>query len=257
MINREKLKKISSCQSHMLSFWDMFFAQPMSLIVAYPFADLKWATPNFFTTLSMLVHFLGLYLIYLGKDYYIAAGIIIQFSMIFDNLDGTIARYRNIGSTLGGFYDKISDMIKFFFLFMLVGWIAYNENDQNIIYLLLGTGSAYTLLLMGYSKWVVEYNKLKSGLFETDPNKKPRKVIILEKRKGFKGWMIWFVHAISNVYKFDEPDLFFWLLLALIFNRLDILCYVYFIGQFLNYIYDNGNRISSLLKIDRNNRLKK
>jgi CDP-diacylglycerol---serine O-phosphatidyltransferase len=67
--------------------------------------------PNLFTTGAM---FAGFYAILAGMDgKFEAASIAIFVAMIFDGLDGTVARMTNTSSEFGLQYDSLSDMVSF------------------------------------------------------------------------------------------------------------------------------------------------
>ncbi|MBL4566561.1 MAG: CDP-diacylglycerol--serine O-phosphatidyltransferase [Porticoccus sp.] len=67
--------------------------------------------PNLFTTGDM---FAGFYAILAGMDgNFEAASIAIFVAMIFDGLDGTVARMTNTSSEFGVQYDSLSDMVSF------------------------------------------------------------------------------------------------------------------------------------------------
>lgn len=67
--------------------------------------------PNLFTTANM---FAGFYAIVCSMhDSFMAAAVAIFFAMIFDGLDGRIARITNTQSAFGAEYDSLSDMVAF------------------------------------------------------------------------------------------------------------------------------------------------
>lgn len=90
--------------------------------------------PNLFTTTAL---FAGFYAIIAAfNEHYIASAVAIFVAMIFDTLDGRVARMTNTQSAFGGEYDSLSDVIAFglapalvAFLWSLnnlgkIGWIA-------------------------------------------------------------------------------------------------------------------------------------
>ena len=67
--------------------------------------------PNLFTTAAM---FSGFYAIVAATDgNFDRAGIAIFIAMVFDGLDGRIARWSNTQSEFGKEYDSLSDMVAF------------------------------------------------------------------------------------------------------------------------------------------------
>ena len=67
--------------------------------------------PNLFTTASL---FCGFYSIIASfKEFFVPASIAILFSVVFDGLDGRIARLTNTTSKFGAEYDSLADLIAF------------------------------------------------------------------------------------------------------------------------------------------------
>ena len=67
--------------------------------------------PNLFTTASL---FCGFYSIIASfKEHFVPASIAILFSVVFDGLDGRIARLTNTTSKFGAEYDSLADVIAF------------------------------------------------------------------------------------------------------------------------------------------------
>lgn len=76
-------------------------------------------TPNMITIFNMLLSFYTLYLAY--NKQFIAVAILIQIYTFLDNLDGILARYKNMKSKLGARLDVISDTIFYNSIFILTG----------------------------------------------------------------------------------------------------------------------------------------
>ncbi|WP_252246666.1 CDP-alcohol phosphatidyltransferase family protein [Clostridium sp. ZBS4] len=76
-------------------------------------------TPNMITMFNMLLSFYTLYLAY--NKHFIAVAILIQVYTFSDNLDGILARYKNMKSELGARLDVISDTIFYNGIFILIG----------------------------------------------------------------------------------------------------------------------------------------
>jgi CDP-diacylglycerol--serine O-phosphatidyltransferase len=67
--------------------------------------------PNLFTTASL---FCGFYSIIASfKEHFVSASIAILFSIVFDGMDGRIARLTNTTSKFGAEYDSLADLIAF------------------------------------------------------------------------------------------------------------------------------------------------
>jgi CDP-diacylglycerol--serine O-phosphatidyltransferase len=80
-----------------------------------------YVLPNLFTTASL---FCGFYSIIASlKEHFVPASIIILVAVVFDGLDGRIARFTNTTSKFGAEYDSLSDVIAFG---VAPSFLAYN-----------------------------------------------------------------------------------------------------------------------------------
>ena len=80
-----------------------------------------YVLPNLFTTASL---FCGFYSIIASlKEHFVTASIIILVAVVFDGLDGRIARFTNTTSKFGAEYDSLSDVIAFG---VAPSFLAYN-----------------------------------------------------------------------------------------------------------------------------------
>ena len=80
-----------------------------------------YVLPNLFTTASL---FCGFYSIIASlKEQFVTASIIILVAVVFDGLDGRIARFTNTTSKFGAEYDSLSDVIAFG---VAPSFLAYN-----------------------------------------------------------------------------------------------------------------------------------
>ncbi len=73
--------------------------------------NFKYIVPNLFTSLSLITAIIALKLIL--KDQVVSASWLIALSMLFDGLDGKLARLLNACSKFGACYDSIADFIAF------------------------------------------------------------------------------------------------------------------------------------------------
>lgn len=69
--------------------------------------------PNLFTTLGLFFGFYAIVSSVQGSGHHADAALAIFIAMIFDSLDGRIARITNTSSPFGAEYDSISDMVTF------------------------------------------------------------------------------------------------------------------------------------------------
>ncbi len=67
--------------------------------------------PNLFTTANILAGFYSILAAHAGR--YITAAWVIMLAVLFDNLDGKVARLTHTESQFGVEYDSLSDLISF------------------------------------------------------------------------------------------------------------------------------------------------
>ena len=103
-----RLQRIRNFQSE--DWYPALIVRPLTILVMLVIADWKFLTPNRLTTLANVLKFIGAYLI-LDPSHWILAVVFLQLGILFDHLDGTMARYRGTFTKFGSFYDKVSDMV--------------------------------------------------------------------------------------------------------------------------------------------------
>jgi len=214
-----KLTRLRNWQSH--EFWVRLFARPLSILCLYPIADIPWVTPNLLTHVGNL--FFAAAIAAMWLDHWIWAAVLLQIHLIFDNMDGTLARYRKCGTEFGSFYDKISDYFGTSAMFMTVGWLAYQQDTSRPHLILVGCLLAMSELIMGYSKWltVALYLKKKG----TRPGS-VRSGEVPPPARTPAQWALWGVDSVARIVLFEEMDYFFWVGLALVMGRLDWVIYL-------------------------------
>ena len=82
-------------------------------------------TPNFITVVSFLVGLIAA--IEFSRSNYILGALLLQISLIFDCVDGEVARYTKQFSRFGAWLDALSDRVK---EFMAIGGLAYSVQDS-------------------------------------------------------------------------------------------------------------------------------
>jgi len=98
-------------------WWSSFVTSPLAILINYMVVDFKWLTPNLITLFSLITALVASGLIVLdGKINFYAAAALINISHILDCMDGQMAKYRNVSSRFGNFFDKVTDQIQIFFL---------------------------------------------------------------------------------------------------------------------------------------------
>jgi phosphatidylglycerophosphate synthase len=225
-IDRERLRRLRNWQS--TEFYSRLVMRPLSILILLVAGDWRWLTPNLVTTFANITKLAGAALVAIDhREYAISANVLLQVGLLFDHLDGTLARYRRTGSTLGAFYDKVSDAITWGLICGVIGWAAYRDSG-NVWLPIAAIGSAYALLVLGYMKWIVVAEQRKAVSTEDAPRSQ---VVHEAPSRTPREWAMWFGSSLVRVFAFEEVDLFFWIGIALIVDRLDLLIWMLAITQ--------------------------
>jgi len=107
-------------------------------------------TPNQVTFLSLvfaLIAAVFFFLSYYGYKYLVIGAIFTQIALLFDYVDGEIARYKNLTSKFGGWFDCIADRIKYISMISALSISLYLKTANPIV-LILGMFSILNLLMM-------------------------------------------------------------------------------------------------------------
>jgi phosphatidylglycerophosphate synthase len=136
-------------------WWSRVFATPVANMLLLGVADWHFITPNRLTALSFVLTILTCVLVVSGSpSMLIAAGVILQIAYIIDCMDGQLARYRNVASTVGSFFDKWSDFVKFPLVVLALS-IEASYSDQTITPVVLGISSVFLIGYLPYLKMFV------------------------------------------------------------------------------------------------------
>lgn len=233
----DRLRRIRNFQSE--DWYPALFIRPLSIGIMLVVADWKVLTPNRLTTLANLCKLASAWFIYDGRSTAeIAAAVaLLQLGLIFDYLDGTMARYRRTFTKMGSYYDKVSDLLTWFVISAAIGWRAYDATGE-AYYIVLALASAYALGSMGYMKWLVsaESERLRWLEARADPPaaiaKRTAPIQIAPPPKRTRAdWIRWFVQMAPRFVKFEETDLYLWVAIGLIVHREHLLVWLLFASQ--------------------------
>ena len=237
-IDRDRLKRIRNIQS--AEFYSRLVMRPLSVLIMLIVADWKWLTPNLVTTIANVFKLVGAALIILDhREYALSAVIILQLGVLFDHVDGTLARYRRTGSTFGAFYDKVSDAVTWLVISGALGWAAYLETKS--IWMPVGAlTAAYFLLVMGYMKWIVAAAAQRTPA--TPPADPPSRTP--------KQWAGWVLSSLGRAAYFEEIDLFFWIGLGLLFHQLPLTILLLVVSQGVQLAFMSIKRGMQMQQLD-------
>jgi phosphatidylglycerophosphate synthase len=233
-MDRARLQRIRNFQS--LDFYPALIMRPITILVMLVIADWKFVSPNLLTTLGNVCKLAAAWTI-LAPEHWVLGVILLQLGLLFDHLDGTMARYRRTFTKLGSFYDKVSDMVTWWVIMVAVGWQTYRATGE-AYHLVITTTAATALNVRGYMKWLANSEHERARWLEAraDPvaavAQRTQPIVIPPPPiRSRREWIAWFGSRLSHVVWFDEADLWFWLSLALVVDRLEWYAWLMFVTQ--------------------------
>lgn len=122
-------------------------------------------TPNQVTIFSFFLGIAGAIFFSAGEyKYFLAGGILVQLSSVFDCADGMLARSKDMCSRYGAFLDLFLDRIADVFILsgISVGYFIYSDNSFFLVLSLLAT-ALYTLQIVLFYMIKMFRNKLTMG----------------------------------------------------------------------------------------------
>ncbi len=257
---KERLQRLRNFQSK--DFWAMLFARPMTILLLLPVADVAWVTPNLITWVSVLFKLVGIAGLALWVDPLlgIVAGLLVNLGLVLDNMDGTLARYRGASTYQGYYLDKAVDNLTLAAMFAAFGYRAWMQTQDpwHMAVCMAGLAGAQ---VAAYSKWVAQkvaldadlaWNYSKGTLEKYAGSRLNQNPIELPPQRTPMQWLRFVVDAFVSILKFNEVDIFFFLLLALVLNQLWIfsllMCGLYGLGMIIGpvkFYFDLKKKLAS------------
>jgi phosphatidylglycerophosphate synthase len=208
-------------------WWSSFLTAPLGLVANYWAVEIPWITPNRITAASFLAAIVATLCILIGGfGFFVAAAILIHLSHILDCMDGQMARYRQVSSPIGGYYDRLTDQVQVTLWFGAAGYAAYAQTLSVVPVFLALIGIAF-YGLRGYAKYVaLEIETARDADY-------PVNMTRLKKREPAAGLgfgpganLMWFFKEQHKVLAFDEGVFIFMLSTGLIFDQLLLMLWI-------------------------------
>jgi hypothetical protein len=125
-------------------------------------------------------------------------------------------------------------------------------------YLVLAAASVAALNIVGYMKWLVQAETERVRWLEARPDpaaavaRRTGPIVIAPPpARTRRQWVIWFFTMVSRVWRFEEVDLWFWLGLALIVDRLRDVLWLCAVSQIVNMLIMIVIRTRDIVRADR------
>lgn len=207
-----------------------YLNRPVSIRMTRHLIKYPWITPNLVTIVDF---FIGLIAVacFLMPSYFMAVlgGIIMQFNSIVDGIDGEVARLRHSTSSLGAWLDSFSDETLGALFYSAIGYHLYissagTEDSLGIWFLIIGVFTGLASYVYALTHWHCKW-KHGLGFFYWWECYKPRKEV---QRST----------SLASYLKklFWRESIIFFIMLAAIFNFLDVFIIISFFPALVNLI---------------------
>ena len=227
-------------------WWTATFGDPVSWIVLAIIADWKIITPNLLTFLTFISKIIASIFIAFGdRSMTIYGALLLQLGVLFDHMDGNLARYRNDITLKGGFLDRILDGTSILIIFCALSWHLHVDGEPSY-YLLIGPVVASFYLIICYIYWSYAYYEIKNL-----GNSK----IVHPGAKSLKNNNISTFDYIKSgqkkIFNFNHIDYYFWISFAIILDFTKWMLWFFFIVVGGKMIKRFKTRMGLLSKLDR------
>ncbi|MCX8227872.1 MAG: CDP-alcohol phosphatidyltransferase family protein [Sulfitobacter sp.] len=238
-----KLTRLWATKTRDDEWWSSFVTAPLGILANYAAVEVPWITPNWITAASFLVAVVAsIGILVGGTECFIAAALLIHLSHILDCMDGQMARYRRVSSPEGSYYDRLTDQVQVGLWFGAAGYAAFVQTASVVPVFLAMIGIAF-YGLRGYAKYVAleietacdpDYPVNMAGL------KKMETVAGLG--FGYRANLAWFIREQRKVLAFDEGVFIFMLSVALIFDQIVPMLWIFAVSQLFWGTYKSWQR---------------
>ena len=227
-----KLARLWATKTAQDEWWSSFVTAPMAIAANYGAVEAPWITPNRITGASFLVAVAASLCIVLGGTAnFIAAAVLIHLSHMLDCMDGQMARYRQVSSPIGSYYDRLTDQVQVTLWFGTAGYAAYLQSGSVTPVILALIGIAL-YGLRGYTKYIaieIETGRDAGYLAKMSQREQPERAAGLG--YGLRANLTWFAREQLKVFQFDEGVFIFMLSAALLFDALEPMLWVFAASQ--------------------------
>lgn len=231
----DKLSRLWQTKTKDDEYWSSFVTSPLAVALNYLVVDFQWLTPNRITLLSFLVALVSCgFILANSPANFVIAALLINLSHVLDCMDGQMARYRESTSLAGSYYDRFTDQLQVIIWFGAVGYTAHVQSQSVIPLLLVFVGVAF-YSLRGYVKYVGLHTFMQRDPAYLDQlaAKHCAAQPAIEAGLGFgpRANLVWFLAQQKKILDFNEGVFIFMLSIALIFNVLTPMLWVFAISQ--------------------------
>ncbi len=224
-----------------ISNWGDIIGYPAARAILPLVVRIPFLTPNVISVLAFIIYLAGSFSIFISYPYhYLAAAVMLPIGFILDDLDGQVARTRQLASPIGNYLDKVLDVFKIYILTASLGFEAYLRTDD-IMYIFL----AFTACFFFNYRY---YIKLETVLSQADKDEKYLEKSSAKQRelvkeyeardqvlaKSFSGWfkLMWIKHRM--IFFVDEAEFALITSIGLLFGKIEWVIWILMLGQVIN-----------------------
>jgi phosphatidylglycerophosphate synthase len=243
-------------------WWSSFVTSPLAILLNWVVVDIRWITPNLLTLISFLVALLASAMIFEGsRSNFLIAALLINASLVIDCMDGQMAKYRGVSSRFGSYFDKVTDQIKIFVWFSALAYTAYQDSQSIVPVFLAFTGVTFYSLRV-YVKYVTIFVEVEHD--EAYLAKSSREAADVNDWRSRLGgidqslWqnLHWFLREQKKFFLFNESVFVFILSVALIFDQMLPVLWLFALSQLYFGIVRSWQRGSQIHNNQHNELLK-
>ena len=227
-------------------WWTSTFGDPVSWMLLAIIGDWKFITPNLLTVLTFISKIIASIFIAFGdRSMTIYGAFLLQLGVLFDHMDGNLARYRNDTTLRGGFMDRILDGTSILFIFCGLSWHLH-VNGEPSYYLLMGPAVASFYLIICYIYWSFAYyeKKILGHSKTVHPGAKRLKNKNISTLK-------YIISGQKKIFNFNHIDYYFWISFAIILDLTKWMLWFFFFVVGGKMIKRFITRTKSLSKLDQ------
>lgn len=142
------------------SNWSDIFGYPLAFSITNKIKRIKFLTPNMVTLIAFSLFSFGSISLFLDYSYHLfLAAFFIFAGYIGDDIDGQLARARNMQSKTGDFLDKVLDVFKIFIISSSASYKAFLDTG-NFYFIFLGMSAGFLFMIRYYIKLETMFSRI-------------------------------------------------------------------------------------------------
>lgn len=235
---KKEVKPVRVVKSTYYSNWGDRFGYPAARFVLPLAGKIGFLTPNMVTLTAFFSYAIGCVLLILNFPYHqFIAGVLILAGYIGDDLDGQLARYKKLSSTIGDYMDKVLDIVKMFLITFFPGLAMFLQTD-NVLYLILGFIAGFFFMLRYYIKLESMFSSVDRNPKYLEQSSEKRHELeakmdelYAKKAKNLSEAFTLFITKNRTILWVDEAEFAIFVAIGAFVGRLDIVLWILAISQ--------------------------